>query len=191
MLRNVLVVALAVCIMVPSIGMGKDMTGRFGLGYFHNDAPVGFRYWVNDKVGVDFSVGFESQSVWMQSGNDWSKESALSFWVDAGVPYVVFPSDRANFFVRPGVTFASLDDRVYGYYGLDATWTRISITATVGAEVFFGDNFSLEAGHGIAIDMCTIPDEDGVQGDMRGETEINIRTFDASVTYLGFHFYFD
>ena len=35
--------------------------------------------------------------------------------------------------------------------------------------------------------LLSVPDDVPVRG---GETETTIRTFDASVTYLGFHFYF-
>jgi hypothetical protein len=76
-------------------------------------------------------------------------------------------------------------------YDVDAKWTKISILLTPGAEVFFGDNFSLEAGHGIAIDMLSVPDEEGIPEYRAGESETSIRSFDASVTYLGFHYYFD
>jgi hypothetical protein len=181
MMKKLLSIALlAGFLAIPATSNAVDMKGKWGLGYFHNDAPVGARFWVNERIGIDVGVGFEMTDVIFEG----SKESASSFWLDAGVPIVVLPTERANFFVRPGLQFASLDDRIYGTGDLDETWSRVRISLTPGAEIFFGNNFSLEAGHGIAIDMMTPPDQ------VSDETFTTIETFDASVTYLGFHFYF-
>jgi hypothetical protein len=163
------------------------MTGKWGLGYFSSDAPVGARFWVNEKVGIDIGVGFEAtQDMWSPDPGTVpeSKKTFTSFWVEAGVPFVVFPGDRANFFVRPGGQIAILDDRAYGTGQLDETWTVITLSLTPGAEVFFGEHFSLEAGHGVALTITSPPDA------VSSESFTDINTFDASVTYLGFHFYF-
>ena len=189
MLKRTFAVALAALFVLPFAVQSKDMTGKMGLGYFSSDAPVGGRIWLGERAAVDLGVGFEMKDVYFSAnGGTPTKEKATSFWFEAGVPYVVYPGDRANFFVRPGVVFGQLDDRVYGTGALDETWTQITISATLGAEVFFGEQFSLEAGHGIAIDMLSVPDAVGAP--RGGETETTIRSFDASVTYLGFHFYF-
>ena len=191
MAKRVMILALALLFVIPAMSFAKDMTGKWGLGYFSNDAPVGARFWVNEKVGVDLGVGFSANGYVVSEGAPpdvtYSTETATSFWVDLGVPYVVFPSDRANFFVRPGVVFGIIDDMDpdLGTQTVDETWTQITVSLTPGAEVFFGEHFSLEAGHGIALDLTTPPD--AING---GESTTDIRTFDASVTYLGFHFYF-
>jgi len=184
-MKRLTTLTLLMILAIPVAGLAKDMTGKYGLGYFHNDAPVGARFWLSPVLGVDLGLGFESQNVYVGT----EKETATSFWVEAGFPYVIVPSERANFFVRPGVTFAQLDDRAYGLGdNLDEKWTKVTFTLTPGAEVFFGDHFSLTAGHGIAIDMVSVPDD--VSGPRGGESETTIRTFDGSVTYFGFHFYF-
>ena len=192
MIKRVTILTLACLLALPAISLAKDMTGKYGLGYFNSDAPVGARFWASERLGVDIGVGFESvQEMWSPDpGNvDATKESFTSFWFEAGFPYVVFPGDRANFFIRPGVVLGILDDRVYGTVtedgnGLDETWTQITFSLTPGAEVFFGEHFSLEAGHGIQIQITTPPDA------ISDESFTDIKTFDASVTYLGFHFYF-
>lgn len=169
---------------LPVIGSAKDMNGKFSLGFFNSDAPVGIRYWASPQIGIDLGVGFEMKDVYFNG----SKEGATSFWVDFGVPYVIWERDRANFFIRPGAMIAVLDDRVYGTGTLDETWTQITFSLTPGAEIFFGDNFSLSAGHGIAVQMTSVPDAVGAP--RGGETETEIRSFDASVTHIGFHYYF-
>jgi hypothetical protein len=189
-MKRLMVLAFALLLAVPVISPAVDMTGKYGLGYFHNDAPVGARIWATPKLAIDIGVGVEAKNVWMLTATDTSKETATSFWFEVGFPYVVIDGDRANFFIRPGFMMGMLDDRVYGTGDLDKKWTLMSFSLAPGAEVFFGDHFSLEAGHGIAIDMLSVPDEDGIPEYRRGETEMTIRSFDASVTYLGFHFYF-
>lgn len=195
MFKKVSMLAVALMITVPAFAVAKDLNGRFGIGYFHNDAPVGFRYWASEKLGIDIGIGFDAQNVYsatqVNGETQYDKELATSFWVEVGAPFIVVPTERANFFVRPGVIFASLDNRSQMGGGVDASWTRITLLATPGVEVFFGDHFSLEAGHGVAVDITSVPDEAGISEMRRGETELDVRTFDASVTYLGFHFYFN
>ena len=168
MTKRVIILTLACLLAMPALSLAKDMTGKWGLGYFNNDAPVGARFWTGPKLGIDVGVGFESM--------DLGDESATNFYIEAGLPYVVFPSERANFFVRPGVLFASFDELV------SSTETMIQITFAPGAEVFFGDHFSLEAAHGIAIEIAS------PHGD--GDSSTDFGTFGASITTLGFHFYF-
>jgi len=187
---------LALLLAIPVGITAKDMTGKWGLGYFSSDAPVGGRFWLNERVGLDVGVGFELTDTYVTNPNSTGpedaqlKESATSFWLEVGAPIIVMPTERANFFLRPGVIFASLDDRAYGTGELDTKWTQVTLLATPGAEVFFGEHFSLSAGHGIAVDILSVPDEEGIPEFRRGESETNIRSFDASVTYFGFHFYF-
>ncbi len=176
MLKKLTVIALALILTIPVIGNAKDLTGRFSLGYFDSDAPVGIRYWVNDKVGIDLGLGFESI--------DLGDENGTSFWLEAGVPYVVYPTDRANFFVRPGVIFSSLDNRVYGSGASDEKWTVIELMLTPGAEVFFGDHFSLQAAHGLKVRITSPPDE------ISDESSTDFGSLAGSITWLGFHFYF-
>lgn len=195
-MKKLLIFTLAALLCAPAVSLAKDMTGKWGLGYFSSDAPVGGRIWLNEKIGLDIGVGFEMRDQYVPNPNTTGpadaemKESATSFWFEVGAPIVVMPTERANFFIRPGVVFAQLDDRTYGTGVLDSRWTQITLLATPGAEIFFGDNFSLTAGHGIAVDILSVPDEDGIPEYRRGESETTIRTFDASVTYFGFHFYF-
>jgi len=174
MLKKIFGLMLVFALVVPVVSSAMDMTGKWGLGYFSSDAPVGVRYWVNEKVGVDVGLGFDN--------TDLGDESAMSFWFEIGAPYVLMGTERANFFFRPGLVYASLDDRVYGSGTLDDTWTNITIKLTPGAEVFFGEHFSLEAAHGITIDLMSPP------GD--GDSSTNFGTGAYSITQLGFHFYF-
>ena len=180
MFKTIVTLTTAAMIAAPAVSSAMDMTGKYGLGYFTSDTPVGGRYWINSNFGVDLGVGFDSR--------DQGDEKYTDFYVGAGFPYIILDTERANFFVRPGVTFGSLDARPYGINS-DSKWTMINISVMPVAEVFFGDHFSLQAGHGLQIEMLSYPDEPEF-GALAGESRTNIRTLDGSVTYLGFHFYF-
>ncbi len=186
MFKRVLCLSAALLLVLSTSVMAKDLSGRWGLGYFNTNAPVGVRYWATPEIGIDLGVGFDATQDMFQdtATGEWKKQTALSFWFEGGLPYIVFPSERANFFVRPGVRVGILDDRIYGTGDYDETWTVIVISLTLGGEVFFGDHFSLEAGHGVAVDLITPPEV------VNEESFTDIHTFDASIAYLGFHFYF-
>lgn len=173
MFKKATIALVSALLLLPTLASAKDMTGKFGIGYYVSDAPVGLRYWMTPKVGLDIGLGLDM--------TDLGDESATSYFFEVGIPYVVVGTERANFFIRPGVAFGILDDRVYGSGTVDDTWTDITITLAPGAEVFFGDNFSLEASHGIGIQILSPPE---------GDSLTNVSTFGAGVSELGFHFYF-
>ncbi len=169
LLTAVLVLAFAVT------STAKDLTGRFGLGYYESDAPVGIRYWVNEKIGIDAGIGFQSIDGFMDADGD--NTSATNVWFSFGIPYVVYPTERANFMFRPGVLFGIFDEDYFD------PKTEITIQLHLVAEVFFGDNFSLEAAHGLNILLQTPADDDA-------DNLAHFGTVSGSITQLGFHFYF-
>lgn len=171
---------LAVVMMVSSTGMAKDVDGKIGMGYFNSDTPVGGRLWVSDKLGIDLGVGFNVE--------DQGSVNYTDFYVGAGLNYIVFNTDRANFMARLGGVIGQLDARPYEIDS-ESKWTKIKISIMPVAEVFFGDNFSLSAGHGFELEMMSYPDEAEFDT-LAGETRTNIRTLDGGITHLGFHFYF-
>jgi hypothetical protein len=180
MLKRVMILAVALIFVLPVISQAMDMTGKYGLGYFRNQAPVGARYWFGPQAGIDVGVGFEL--------DDLGDETASSFWIEAGLPLVIVDTERANFMLRPGVMFGSLDARPYGIDS-EKKWTKIVLSVMPVAEVFFGQHFSLEAGHGLEVEIVSYPDEDAFGG-LAGESFTHVRSLAASITHIGFHFYF-
>jgi hypothetical protein len=154
----------------------KDMAGRFALGFYNSDAPVGVRYWATDVVAVDVGVGFQA--------NDLDTATTTNFWLEAAIPIKVFEGDRSHFYVRPGVVFGVLDDRDFGTGTLDEKWTSIDFTGALGAEVFFGEHFSVEASHGVVLNYLSPPKQ------VSSDSRINFRTFGNGLTQVGFRFYF-
>jgi len=221
-IKRLTLLTLVALLVAPAFSNAKDMTGKYGLGYFTTDAPIGFRYWATPKLGIDVGVGFKSDAAWVGEYDEtedrtvYSKETASSFWFEVGFPYVVVATDQVNFWVRPGFQFASLDDRIFSPdskvydadddfeeqgmddVGLDAKFTQMTISLTPAAEWFISDNFSIEAGHGIKIQMLKFPDDkipgsdpaEYYYGDAGGETETSIVTFSADNVFFAFHFYF-
>ena len=119
MFKKITTLAIAAMIAAPAASFAMDMTGKYGLGYFTSNTPVGGRYWINSNFGVDLGVGFESR--------DQGDDTYTNFYVGAGFPYIILDTERANFFVRPGFTFGSLDARPEGIDS-ESKWTMISFT---------------------------------------------------------------
>jgi len=131
-------------------------------------------------MGVDLGFGLSME--------DQGEDTYSDLYVGAGFNYVIFDTPRANFMVRPGVVYGSLDARPYGIMS-ESKWTMMNFSLMPVAEVFFGDHFSLSAGHGFEIEMVSYPDEVEF-GALAGESRTNIRTLDGGISQLGFHFYF-
>ena len=180
MFRKTLAAIAVLAIMAPVMSHAMDMNGKYGLGYFNSSAPVGARYWFSKSAGVDIGLGFESTDLGSQKANN--------FWAEAGFPYVILNKDRANFMIRPGVVFGSLDARPYGINSTKK-WTKVNISLMPVAEIFLTDNFSLEAGHGLEVEMISYP-TDAAFDALSGESRTNFRSLAASATQIGFHFYF-
>jgi hypothetical protein len=180
MFKKMFVTTLALILAIPVIGSAMDMTGKYGMGYFNSEIPVGGRYWFAPKMGFDLGVGFDMQDQGTQSYTD--------FYVGAGFNYVLISTDKANFFARPGVVYGSLDARPYGIAS-ESKWTKVKFSLMPVAEVFFNDHFSLQAGHGFELELVSYPDE-AAFGDLSGESRTNFKTLDGSISYLGFQFYF-
>ena len=178
-MKKLLILTVLVLLVAALGSNAMDMTKKWGVGYFMDDTPLGVRFWLNEKTGIDIGIGLENA--------DLGNETAMSYWASVGVPIVLFPTERANFFARPGVQIGVLDNRVYGSGPQDETLNQFVISLSLGGEVFFGNNFSLEAASGIAAAMTSYPDTPtGTPVD--GTTDIF--TFGAGVSSLGFHFYF-
>jgi len=174
-MRTTAIVAIALAIAMSTTAVAADRKGEFALGFNTTDAPVGLRYFFSDKVGADLGLGFESK--------DLGAESASSFWLAAGVSYILFDYQSSYFFVRPAIEYASLDDRVYGTGTADATWTRLDMRLNLGAEVRLAERFGLTFQHGLRFTSTSLPDE--VVGDGEEDSFTDFSTFGENVTGPG------
>ncbi len=194
MVKRILMTAAALLLAVPVISSAKDMKGRFGCGYNNGQAPIGARYWFSNTLGADLGIGFES--VRFPKGQNTAekaaeKEGANSFWIEAGIPFVVYPTEKANLMIHLSGLLGFEDDNLYEYNLARSndtitghTFTRFSIRLTPTVEVWLTDNFSLQAGHGVEFQIVNPYKETKVDASYR------IGTFAEPFTNFGFHFYF-
>lgn len=171
--------------MAATATSAKDLSGRFSLGFHDSFAPIGIRYWQSELLAIDLGVGFVSNEVPSPSETDSTRTAnTANLWIEAGVPMKVYDRDRTHFYVRPGILLAVLDDRDFGTGVVDDTWLSVDLKADLGAELFFGEHFSIEATHGVLLNITSPPSEIG------GDSLINFKTFGRGLTEVGFRFYF-
>jgi len=147
---------------------GEMKEGTYGLGWYSASAPVGGRYWVSPKIGLDIGLGFADKNV---LGAQDSR-----FHLNLGAIFNVVETEKANFFIRPGLemqTNARTDAN-----GKAAS--KMIISADLGAEYFLTDHLSLSYGHGLQIEQVKGSDDLGISA---------LRALGAD--NLGFHFYFN
>ena len=174
MLQKGMIGLVLTLILVSGSALAADRSGEFALGFNNSDAPVGLRYFFAENVGLDLGLGFESR--------DLGDESGTSMWLELGVPYVLYDYDSSFFFVRPSLSYASLDDRVYGSGELDETWSVLSIRLNLGAEVRLAERFGLTFQHGLGLTSTSPP------GD--GDSLSDFSTFGENATEAGVWFTF-
>ncbi len=161
-MKKILFFTVALCLVASSAVFAHDVTGRIGLGFVSSDAPIGGRYWLNEKLGLDAGIGFTS----MDTGND----TNTTFVINAGLPIVLQRmNDRVNFYIRPGLEYTSLENG-----------STMDISGDLEFEVFVTDDFSVSASHGVAV-MIVSPDQ--------GDSRTNFGTRGANWTNFGFHYY--
>ncbi|MEZ4388265.1 MAG: hypothetical protein R3D98_11960 [Candidatus Krumholzibacteriia bacterium] len=178
-MRTFAIVALA-ALLTAGTAAATDRSGEFALGFNNTDAPVGLRYFFGEKVGADLGLGLES--------TDLGADSATSFFLEAGVTYVLYDYNSSYFFVRPAIAYSSLDDRIYGTGSADARWTVIDVKLNLGAEVRLADRFGLTFQHGVRFTSTKLPDEVVPTGGDDSFTDIS--TFGENVTQAGVWFTF-
>lgn len=165
--------ALVVCAGAASAQGGGEFKGALG---FHNvEAPVGIRWWINDKVALDAALG-------VGSDENTAVDENLSRWaLDLGVPILLRSFDRLDFLVRPGIMFQSQEGVVDpGPPLVTDDGTTMTLGVELEAEVFLLENFSVSAAHGFAIVNTDPP---------VGESTSDWGTTGANFTNIGFHVY--
>jgi hypothetical protein len=189
MLKRILAIAAFATILIPATSHAVDHKGQWAAGYYDFDAPFGLRYQFGEKTAFDFGFGVDSFS-----GSDADEPGAKSFVtvnVEAGVPITMVKTDRADFFIRPGLLYTSipwqLDNDINPVS--DERSSDVQFKLHLGAEWHVTDNFSLSAGHGINID-----NNHGVivgsVNNVKPKSTTSFSTEPFAITQIGFHWYF-
>jgi hypothetical protein len=112
-MKKVLLLALGLFLFFGTAG-AVDKKGKVGLGFFNDDAPIGARYWVTERYGLDVGFGLNLRNVVESTVDanldplitpDPSKKTLADFRFDAGIPVNVARTEKVNFMVRPGFSF--------------------------------------------------------------------------------------
>ena len=154
MLKRFLMVAAFAAMLVPSSAFAVDHTKQWALGYFFDDAPIGIRYMLSPKVGIDAGFGFQSEDGIDYTSSTGETSSNTQFSFELGIPFNVVKTDRADFFIRP--SFAMTSVPYYLRPDSDTPYSSESVTDTnfgvmLGAEWHATDDLSLSFGHGVGV----------------------------------------
>ena len=112
-MKKILLLALGLLLFFGPAG-AVDKKGKIGAGFFSDDAPLGVRWWVTDRFGLDVGFGLNLRTV-VDSTRDSnllplivqepSKKSLADFRFDAGLPINLIRTEKVNFLVRPGFSY--------------------------------------------------------------------------------------
>ena len=148
------------------------------LGFHSIQAPLGGRWWLNEKFAIDVGLGVGSQEEPLPGG----ESTNLSSWAfDLGVPIRMRSYDRLHVLFRPGILYQSQEVVTDpGPPVAKDSDTQMALNLEVEAEVFLTDHFSVSASEGFAF-ISNSP--------AQGESTNDWGTTGANFTTLGFHVY--
>lgn len=141
----------------PSGGTDHDsVVGHIGVGWFGvgsipigdlkttiSTPAIGIRYWLQDGLGLDVGVGFNTQSGSTKAGSVSTDDpSQLGFWLHAGVPIKLGDAGKhLVFLVTPEANLGIASGSVPGGQGVKDGSTSgflLQVGARAGAELQFG-----------------------------------------------------
>ena len=179
----------------PSSSFAVDKTGHLAVGYFNPDAPLGIRYPISPKVGLDIGFGFAQAEIsddpTTATVDDEKKNLQLN--IEAGIPLTIMDRDNVNLFFRPGVLFSFIPtynrDTVADPYEKKSE-SETAVSLILGAEWFPTGDLSLSVGTGLEFESSKgVSTNDLATGDLESSSSINgLQALD--ITRIGFHFYF-
>jgi len=195
MLKRLVAFAAFAVLFVPATSHAVDHGKSWALGYFFDDAPIGVRYMLNDKTGLDAGFGFQQED-----GPDFSDPdpgattSNTVFTFELGAQFNMIHQERADFFLRPFFTLQNipyfLDDGAGGYTDESVTDTRFGVI--LGAEWHATDNLSLSFGHGLGVSSGHGVSPGETEGaEPESSTSIATTGLTTGSTSIGFRWYFD
>ena len=95
MLKRFLAVATFAAVLVPATSQAVDNSGRWALGYYDPQAPVGIRYQFGEKAGLDVGLGFaSSEDIDHASTTPGDTRNFVQYHVELGVPVTLVACAR-------------------------------------------------------------------------------------------------
>ncbi len=158
--------------------LGEHMSGS--LGFHHEEAPVGVRWWLpGQKVGIDAGIGFSSQP------SSLFPDEKLQAWaLDLGVPFVFHSWERVHLIARPGLLWRSREVELTAppLAFQRGTLNQFDLSGEIETEIFLVSNVSVSASEGLALTIVNPPGP--------GDNQTSLNTLGNNFTRIGFHVYF-
>ncbi len=131
---------------------GAHGKGSYAIGFMESDAPVGGRYMLSDKMGLDVGLGFisidaEDTTGGRASGNKQLAIAGTQFVLRVGLPIAMKTGDKVALHVRPGLGITSTspeNDNI-------ESDTSIDISGLLVAEWMMSNTISISGSHGLRI----------------------------------------
>ena len=191
MSKRFLALAALIFLFVPARSHAQDHKGSWALGYWDKNAPLGVRYQVNEKVGIDLALGFQTSKGVDEASATTPEKTFTTFAVDFGIPFNLVRTEHANFFFRPGLT-----SQMIPYYvgpsgaATKKTLSNLAVSGTLGAEWKATEHLTLSVGHGVEWDKSNpfVGPGDLLGAEATKESTFGSRAFD--ITEIGFRWYF-
>jgi hypothetical protein len=134
-----------------------ERTNSIGLGYRQTSAPIGVRWWLSPRIGVDVGFGVDAEKA--QADVDTNDDGVadvritdtLAGWtVNVGAPWPTWVGPNVRVLLRPGFEYHSEDD----FDSFLANGSRVklnsyAVTGEVEVELNVWDNLTMSASHGI------------------------------------------
>lgn len=178
----------ALFLMVAPPCLATNVAGTVGIGFVDFTAPIGVRYWVNERVGVEGYFGYQSneKNFWNEDTQAYDKGTATEWAILVGVPINVLGmlEDRALFNVVPMYRLQNI-----GKFADGAEADKYhNIVAILEFEIFVTGWFSVSGGHGFGVEIFQPGKESATAVEQNNTT--SFYTLGQDWTQLGVHFYF-
>ena len=119
---------------------GRDVTRRIGIGMVGSQTPLAVRYLVTPRTGFQVGMGLEHHE----------DAGGTDVFLAGGGLLAMAPGDRVNFYLCPGVRFAS-------EHGPAGTTTTVGLSLGFSFEVFVTRDFSVTASQRLSLDFVSPP----------------------------------
>ena len=174
MSKIALAIAVIACL-CPVPAWAVDHSGSWAVGFYDQNAPLGVRRQLGERTAVDFGVGV--------SAIDLGEDDATTWNVEAGVPFTLVKTARADLFLRPGFLWTSTQYAIFPA-GTSDRVSDFTLKLHLGAEWHVTGHLSASIGHGIEVSRThgTFFFEE------EPSTNLVARAFD--LTQIGFRWYF-
>lgn len=136
-MRKVLIAAIALSCIGAGSSFAAATKGSYALGFVNSEAPIGGRYMISEKMGIDAGIGFGDV-----------EDVGSAFALDFGLPINMHSGENAQLQIRPGLTFSSSSSDVSS----DLDDDSVTITGLIEFQVWLTNSLSVNAGHGLSIE---------------------------------------